>query len=128
MPMYSRDELLAAPLRKWNELSIHLSVVYLVPTGELHDSGYGLIAIVGETKDQGLLFCACCDDVTWDFPLQHPYDDARKHKSVLHTNAMPDGTLRMWASSESYFSGKFKVGMSLSSTTIEVLVEKVQGK
>lgn len=62
---YTRKELLALPRRNWNDVTSYSSIL-LVPTYELHDSGWRLIAIVG-CNDNGTPkeIAAFCDDVQW---------------------------------------------------------------
>ena len=123
----TRAELLALPSRDWQEVKTY-DCLYIVPTGKKHDSGYSLIAIVGvlhEDKEQKAEIAAYCDDICWSFPVKHPYDQIGKgcHHSVMRTDCVyPAGIFRMWASGEHYFTGKFRVGRSLSSVDVELVV------
>jgi len=50
---YTRKELLALPKRDWDKETIYDSIA-VVPSGKKHESGYGLIAIVGFDTDEGI--------------------------------------------------------------------------
>lgn len=125
----TRKALLALPHRKWDAVSVYDSL-YIVPTRKKHDSGYMMIAVIGANTDADKKhlvgeIAAWCDDINWCFPVAHPYDQIRPgvHTSVLRTDMLfPSGIVHMWASGEHYFKGRFKVGRSLSSTEIELLV------
>lgn len=118
----TRKALLALPARKWDAQSEYDHIL-LTPTGKKHDSGYGLIAIIGVVHGEPNTAerAALCDDICWTFPLHHPYDRNGKHNNILRTDMyFPSGIIRMWASSEHYFRGTFRVGCSLSSTEVEL--------
>lgn len=119
-----RADLLKLPIRKWDESKVY-DALYIVPTGKKHDSGYSLIAIVGvlQDKQQMAEIAAYCDDICWSFPLRHPYDHAGKHSHVLRIDCLyPSGIFRVWGSGENYFKGRFRVGASLSSTDVDLVV------
>jgi hypothetical protein len=123
----TRKQLLALPQRKWDVVTVYDSV-YIVPTGKKHDSGYATMAIIGvsyvEKHEVGEI-AACCDDINWSFPIKHPYDVIRpgRHSTILRTDMFfPSNIIRMWGSGKAYFSGRFKVGISLSSTDIELVI------
>lgn len=125
----NRKALLALPSRKWDAKTIY-DWLYVVPTREKHDSGYMLQAIVGvRTRNKGrpvAEIAAWCDDLCWSFPLHHPYDYQGKHSHVLRMDCeFPSGIFRIWGSGEHYFSGRLKVGCSLSSTDVELVLEPV---
>lgn len=132
-PAIKRKALLALPHRKWDEESVY-DFLWLVPTGKKHDSGYGLIAIVGHRwrgdEEPFREIAAVCDDVCWTMPKRHPYgqgnfgDRRDNNVSILRMDCeYPSGIIRAWASGEHYFRGKFKVGASLSSTDVTLFVE-----
>lgn len=122
-----RQFLLDLPKRKWN-CNSEYDYLFIVPTNEKHDSGFKLIAIVGAVNTESgskAELAAFCDDICWSFPKEHPYgkSEARKNKMILRTDCLyPSNILRMWASSEHYFKGRFRVGFSLSSTEVELFV------
>lgn len=121
-----RKDLLALPVRKWNEATIYDSV-YLVPTGRKHDSGYSLIAIVGVTDGKPVEIAAYCDDICWSLPTEHPYDRIRPglHMNPLRMDCLyPSGIMHMWGSGEHHFTARFLVGTSLSSTDVTLLIER----
>ena len=126
-----RSELLSLPVRKWDEKSLY-DTLYLVPTNKKHDSGYGILAVIGANytdKKNTLLaeIAAYCDDLGWSFPIDHPYG---RHEPYAMTGNIlrldveyPSRIIRAWASCENYFKGKFLVGYSLSSTQVELILE-----
>jgi hypothetical protein len=123
-----RDDLLKLPARAWGEITVY-DHLFIVPTRKKHDSGYSLIAIVGVMQDdkgvQRAEIAAHCDDINWSFPIKHPYDRIREgeHHCVLRTDCLyPSGIFRMWASGEHYFQGRFRVGRSLSSTDVALVI------
>jgi hypothetical protein len=122
----TRAKLLALPFHKtWSEVKVYNSL-YIVPTGKKHDSGYGLIAIIGVLDQDPRLaeIAAYCDDICWCFPLKHPYDRDGRHVNVIRTDCLwPSQIIRIWASGEHYFRGRFRVGVSLSSTEVELVIE-----
>lgn len=122
-----RKELLALPQRGWNTASEYDSLL-LVPTAEKHDSGFTIIAIVGVAKGIPVEIAATCDDICWSFPTSHPYDRMTPglHRMVMRTDCLwPSGIMHVWASGEHYFKGRFRVGASLSSVDVTLLVEPV---
>lgn len=123
-----RKELLALPVRKWNQETVYDSL-YILSSGKKHDSGYSLLAIIGllyEEKRTLAEIAAFCDDLCWSFPMKHPYDRVERdlHSMPLRFDCLwPSGILRAWASSEHYFRGRFKVGISVSSTEVTLVLE-----
>jgi hypothetical protein len=126
----TRAALLALPERKWDAVTVY-DFIYIVPTKRKHDSGWTLQAIIGAVRQTGDLvgeIAAYCDDVCWSFPLRHPYDGIKdgKHGMIMRTDChWPSGIFRIWASGESYFCGRFKVGCALSSTDVDLVLEPV---
>ncbi len=49
--MSLKKELLKLPIAKIDETIPLLDFIYIIPTKELHDSGYRIMKIIGETKD-----------------------------------------------------------------------------
>ena len=87
--------------------------VYYVPTTEIHDSGYRLIALVGFKRDtQSFEIAAYCDVVELDsnYMLQN---GSIKFDMCAETNIV-----KLYATSD-YI--KFRVGASFSSTLIEII-------
>ena len=120
----TRKILLALPSRKWDQVSEY-DHLYIVPARKKHDSGYMLIAIIGETEE-GAEIAAYCADICWTMPKEHPYGymTLGRLRMILRTDCLyPAGILRLWGSSEHYFKGRFRVGCSLSSTNIELFIE-----
>lgn len=127
----TRKFLLTLPNRAWDKETVYDSL-FIVPTYKLHDSGYKLQAIIGVNylnKFQEAEIAAICDDICWSMPKVHPYGKlgGSVNKMILRTDCYPTGIFRMWGSGEHYFKGKFKVGISLSSTDVELIVYPVNG-
>lgn len=120
-----RKTLLDLPVRHWQEEKTY-NFLLLTSANKKHDSGYSLIAIIGanygSTPDcWEAEIAAYCDDIGWKFPKEHPY--YKHNNAAMRTDCLwPSGIMRVWASGEHYFSGKFKVGASLSSTDITLIV------
>lgn len=123
-----RKDLLSLPVRNWQEEKIY-EFLLLTSTGQKHDSGYSLMAIIGvnygNLKDYWEAeIAAYCDDINWKFPKEHPY--YKHNSSPMRTDCMwPSRIIRVWGSGEHYFTGKFKVGVSLSSTEVTLIVKPV---
>lgn len=107
---YTRKELLALTRRNWNDVTSYSSIL-LVPTYDLHDSGWRLIAIVG-CKDDGTPkeIAAFCDVVQWQ-TIRTDYDISMD--MIPQTNICRFHSIRM----------KFQVGVSLSSTDVKIVGE-----
>lgn len=122
----NRKILLDLPTRDWANQKVY-DWLYVVPTRKKHDSGWMMQAIVGVKQTNGAPWAeiaAWCDDICWSFPLHHPYDYNGRHKSIIRMDCeFPSGIFRIWASGEHYFSGRFNVGASLSSTDVELVLE-----
>lgn len=108
---WSRSELLALPLRKWDDTRPTYDSVLILPTGKMHDSGWGLIAVIGVRKEQPVHICSCCsDDISWNYPSTI---------TMRMDCCLKSGALRMRASNADP-SDVFKVSASLSSITISI--------
>ena len=101
-------ELRELPSRKWDEVKIYDSL-YVIPSGKKHESGFALMYIVGINGDEKEI-AAACDDIVWDATAAGEY-------SLRNDMLYPSGILHYW--SNVY---KFKVGASLSSTDIELVI------
>lgn len=119
--MSLRTELLSAPIKEWDKKSQY-DAIFLVPTRKKHDSGWMLIAVVGEkliVTDNNTCridyeIAAYCDNVCWKVP--------NIEESVywnLHTDCdYPSGLMHF------HLDGyKFEVGPSFSSTEITLVPE-----
>lgn len=122
--------LLKLPNRGWDKETIY-DFLFIVPAKEMHDSGYRMQAIIGvnykDDKTHEAEIAAFCDDICWSFPKEHPYGKIwpNVNKTIMRTDCYPKGIFRIWGSAEHYFVGKFKVGISLSSTDVELVVKPV---
>ena len=113
---YTRKELLALPHRNWNDVTSYSSIL-LVPTYELHDSGWRLIAIVG-CNDNGTPkeIAAFCDDIQWqtirtDYGIRMdmiPKTNICRFHSVSHSSAI-----------------RFQVGVSNSTTDVKIVCQNL---
>lgn len=125
-----RHELLNLPIRNWKETKDY-DFLLLTANGKKHDSGYSIIAIIGcnnINNEVDAEIAAFCDDICWSVPKKHPYGilENNKNKMIMRTDCLfPSGIIRIWGSGEHYFKGKFKVGISLSSTEVELIVVPV---
>ena len=107
---YTRKELLALPHRNWNDVTSYSSIL-LVPTYELHDSGWRIIAIVG-CNDNGTPkeIAAFCDDIQWK-TIRADYGSSMEMSPK--TNICRFHSVRM----------RFQVGKSLSLTDVKIIGE-----
>jgi hypothetical protein len=112
---WGRDELFSLPTRAWGEESVYDSVM-LLSTRRKHDSGWAIIAIIGVRDGQPVeIACACCDDIEWKLP--QPVICASHIIGQMRMDcALRSGAMHAWAR-----GAKFRVGIALSSTDIELL-------
>lgn len=104
----SRKVLEAAPHRSRGQDTTTYDSIYLLSDGK-HDSGYGLICIVGRKADGSLEKAAWCDDICWKHSGNGTY--------TMRTDmCFPSRVVHCWG-----WDTTFKVGVSLSSTDVEVL-------
>ncbi len=115
--LWSRKELMALPVRPWGGESLYDSLL-LTSTRKKHDSGWAVIAIIGVVKNQPHEIAACCcDDIEWKFPTMVEYGKSRYTIGQVRMDcAMKSGAMHFWQR-----NAKFKVGMALSSTTVEMI-------
>lgn len=114
----TRKDLLALPVRPWNTKSAYDSVVVL-GTGEKHDSGYGLITVVGMRRREPIEIAVnCADDLEWIFPpakvCGNFFIGQVRTDMLLKARA-----LHFWAD-----SAHFYVGEALSSTRITMVLHE----
>lgn len=107
-------ELRKLPQRDWNKQTDYDSL-YVINSGTKHDSGFAWIDIIG-INDEEKEIAACCDDIIWDVSLVNSEYNFRS--DMLY----PSGVLRFWSK-----GFKFRVGASLSSTTIKLIPCKRDG-
>jgi len=99
-------ELLNLPKRDWDKEIIYHSIA-VINTKCKHDSGWGIMAIIGLDKNQKPIeIAAYCDDIRWDF----------NGLSFRNDMFYPSGIIHFWGR-----EAKFKVGASLSSTDITLI-------
>ena len=109
-----RKELLSLPVKPWKEDRIYDSIL-IVPTRRKHDSGYMAIAVVGCIKGVPTEIAGYPDDIEWITPASLELGSGYKYSDLRMDMLYPEGIAQMWG------RGKFKVGMSLSSTSIEYI-------
>ena len=95
------------PVKKWDEVKEYEGL-YVIPSGEKHDSGWALMHIIGINGDD-LEIAASCDDICWDVTQGRDY-------GLRNDMKFPSGILHYWAS-----GFKFEVGNSLSSTNVTLI-------
>ena len=99
-------ELLKLPKRKWGAKTIYHSIM-VINTKRKHESGWGLMAIIGLDKERKPIeIAAYCDDICWHF----------NGLSFKNDMFYPSGIIHFWSR-----EAKFKVGFSLSSTDIALI-------
>ena len=99
-----RNELMSLPVRKWNDKSTTYDSLMVLSDGKKHDSGWGLIVIVGCIDNSPVEIAVnCADDICWNFKQQPRMDCA-----------LPSRAMHFWCGEK----GKYRVGIALSSTNI----------
>jgi hypothetical protein len=111
---WSRDDLLALPLREWDTEGAYDSLL-LLSTRRKHDSGWAMMAVIGVRGDQPVeIATACSDDIEWKMPAPTLYGGGQYSIGQMRMDcAMRSGALHAWADRT-----KFHVGCALSSVTI----------
>lgn len=115
---WPKAALLSLPHRKWDDDSPRYDSVLIVSTGEKHDSGWAMIAIVGVRNQKPVEVCTMCsDDIEWKLPPAKTFGQNAEYSfGQFRTDcAIKSGALHAWTR-----DGKFRVGASLSSTEIEL--------
>ncbi len=102
-------ELLKLPRREWNKETAYQSIL-VVNTKRKHESGWGLMAIIGlDNKREPIEIAAYCDDIYWNL----------NGLSFRNDMFYPSGIIHFWSR-----EANFKVGESLSSTEITLIKNK----
>ena len=90
----TKEELLSVPKRKWNETLHGVRAVYIIPSDNIHDSGYAcfnFVAVKGEKMNKYVGFGGNCDVVR-----------CRKGLDIRFDCEPDNGCVRLW--SENPFS------------------------
>lgn len=116
--LWLRRDLLALPTREWSAVSEYDSLL-LLSTGRKHDSGWAMMAIIG-VRDLKPVEIACrhCDDIEWKFPPMSIVGNGLYSIGQMRMDcALKSGALHAWTN-----LGKFRVGVALSSVTVELFI------
>jgi len=109
----SRAELLALPTRNWQSSSNYDSIM-LLHSRRKHDSGWGIIYVIGVNKGKPVEIAAAPDDIEWVSPA--PYVCAgRPYGQMRMDCCFRSGAMHAWQ-----YDHKFFVGSALSSTRIDI--------
>lgn len=116
---WTAKELLALPTRNWKEVSVYDSVL-LVPDNKKHASGWRIINIVGVRDGVPVEIAASCDDVCWQVSAARRFGPQNQYAidNLRMDCAWKSRTIHAWGGFNDGW--RFRVGISLSSTTIEV--------
>ena len=108
---WTKEELLALPVRAWNAVSTYESVL-LLSTGEAHDSGWACMAVIGLIDRKPIEIASICsDDIEWQLPpMQYAGLGQLRMDCTLSS-----GAIHAWNR-----DALFVVGAALSSITIEL--------
>ena len=103
----TRMQLLALPVRGWNDTSRLYDSLLIFPSDETHESGWRQMIIVGCVDNQPIeILTQRSDDIEWDIKPSN--------FGLLRTDCTPEsGILHFWHNNR-----KFHVGTALSSITI----------
>lgn len=100
----TKKDLMSKPVRKWDGDDARYDSLLVLSDGRKHDSGYGIITIIGCIDYFPVeIAVACADDICWHFS-QNPRMDCM----------LPSRAMHFWCRGK----GKFRVGHALSSTDV----------
>lgn len=111
---WSRNDLLALPVRAWDTESQYDSLM-LLSTRRKHDSGWAMVAVIGVRDGQPVEVAAsCCDDIEWKLPPMVTVGSGTYSIGQMRMDcAFRSGAMHAWAR-----KAKFTVGAALSSIEI----------
>lgn len=111
---FTRDSLMRLPVRAWNKRhDSEYDSVLVIGTGAAHGSGCGIMAIIGVRGRHPVeIASAYCDDIIWVIP---------HHLQMRTECALRSGALHMRSP-----NARFRVGLELSSTEIELVAARIQ--
>jgi len=99
-----REDLFKLPVRKWDDEYKRYDSILILADGKKHDSGWGLIVVIGCIKNSPIeIACNCAEDINWTF-AQQPRMDC----------ALPSRGMHFWCRN----NGRYQVGAALISTDI----------
>lgn len=102
----TRKELLSLPRCKWDDKTKEYDSIMILSKGVKHDSGWGIMVIIGcihrEPKE---IAAECPDHIMWNFSANPEMDCA-----------LPSRAMHFFLRGQ----GKFRVGMDISSVDIHV--------
>lgn len=103
----SHKDLMALPHRQWDMTTVYKSIL-VVNTRKKHSSGYAVMVIIGlDNSGEPLEIAATCDDIIWKDSL-----------FIRNDCSVKAGAIRFWST----YGHRFKVGPSLSTTQVEVIL------
>ena len=104
----TRAELIALPVRKWDDTSRRYDSLLVMADGKKHGSGWGLILVIGCVDFEPVeIASACADDINWNLSMSPQMDCA-----------LPSRALHFWYRKPGNPKGLFRVGCALSSTDV----------
>ena len=115
----TRKKLFELPMCKFSDRGKRrYSGLLIVPTKELHDSGYRLMAIVGlDEHGNPIEIADYCDDIEWKTPILHL--GSQIEMGALRTDMYPDiDSIHCWTN-HGYFTVR-----GYSSATITLALEE----
>jgi hypothetical protein len=114
---WTYKELMALPCRKWDDEKVYDSLL-ITSTRKRHDSGWAVIAIIGcNGFVPEEIACDCCDDIEWKLPPMKTFGNGKWTQGQFRTDfAFKSGAFHAWER-----GSRFRVGIALSSTTIELV-------
>lgn len=115
----TKDYLLSLPRRDWSVDSQYDSVLIL-STGEAHDSGWAMMYVIGVVNHKPVEIASdCSDDIEWKLPPMKSLAGGDITIGQMRMDcAIASGAVHAWK-----HGARFKVGLALSSVTIELVSE-----
>lgn len=112
---WTKEELISLPYRAWDKVSEYISLLIL-PSDELHDSGYSNIYIIGVIDNVPVeIITSCSDDIKFKFPPMLYIGDYSIGQ--VRMDCMPESkAFQLWTR-----EGKFRVNEALSSIAVELI-------
>ncbi len=78
----TRKQLFSLTRRKWDDCEVKYDSVAILSDGRKHDSGWGIITVIGIVGEKMEIAASCCDDISWDFKANPRMDCALPSRAM----------------------------------------------